>query len=170
MAASSQNYYEFEGIGGQYNSYVFSTRSDLIYEIRFTPTPYLFGHQSPYSNHIFEFSILLLVNPTQKEPVYDALVSHTVAAVIEDFYKQNDQYIMIYICDSSDGRQMVRNRKFNSWFEYFSATDYLKIDKVITDADGERFPVSLIVKDSNPKLLDIFRDFTHLVDGYSKDE
>ncbi len=36
--------------------------------------------------------------------------------ILQDFFK-NENYILGYTCDVSDGREMARKRLFNRWFE-----------------------------------------------------
>lgn len=61
--------YSFVFIGGKNNLYRFETKSFIIYEISFKPTPYLFDNEiSEISKLIFEFSILVFENPNTKLP------------------------------------------------------------------------------------------------------
>ncbi|SEN74402.1 hypothetical protein SAMN05216436_1218 [bacterium A37T11] len=45
--------YDFENLGGHKNSYVFITKANLVYEIRFTATPYLFGEDLKFADYIY---------------------------------------------------------------------------------------------------------------------
>lgn len=89
---------------------------------------------------------------------------------MEHFFGFNSQTIAVYICDSSDKRQLVRQRKFEGWFNYFKGTDYIKMDESIKDLDGIVFPISLIIKRSNPFRTEIFEAFTKMVEGYNHDK
>ena len=109
--------YEFEFRGNINNSYGFETDLGIVYEVKFRPTNYLLGDETtPYANYIFEFIIEIAFNPLGKNPPLDLLVSGTIADIIKDFYFKKDQSICIYICDSSDGKQELRRRKFDDWF------------------------------------------------------
>lgn len=162
--------YEFAYIGGPKNSYTFQTIGLIIYEIKFTPTPYLFGENSLLGSHIYEFSIIVADNQTARNPAFDERTSHTIAAIFTHFYERSDEYITIYICDSSDGRQLTRQRKFNYWFYYFVKNDFVKYDDTIRDSAGEKYPVSLILKDQNPYKAQIISEFIALVSGYNLDK
>lgn len=160
--------YKFEFIGLDYNSYIFETNSKIIYEIQFKATPYLFDASHEYAKFTFEFVIAVLYNPLQGRPPLDANTSRTIAKIFEDFYKRFSNIVTIYICESSDNKQMVRHRKFNIWFEEFHENMFLKIDTVFTDTQGTRVPSSLIIKKDNPFRTQIFDEFVKISESYDK--
>jgi hypothetical protein len=159
--------YEFTFQGGINNSYLFETTNEVFYEIKFTPTPYLFENEPILSTNTYEFSIIVVYNPQGVSPVFDPKTSLTIAAIFTEFYEKNDKLITIYICDSSDGRQMVRKRKFDYWFQFFVKDDYVKYNDIIIDLNGERFPVSLIIKSENPHKSLIISSFIKIIEGYN---
>ncbi|TAE21651.1 MAG: hypothetical protein EAZ91_24970 [Cytophagales bacterium] len=66
---------------------------------------------------------------------------------------------MLYICDSSDGKQAARKRKFDDWFGYFNQVEFTKHDFPITDIkDGITYYNSVILKNSNPYLEEILAE------------
>lgn len=160
--------YKFEFVGEDCNSYVFETYSKIIYEIQFKPTPYLFDSSREYAKFTFEFVIAVLHNPLQGRPPLDTKSSRTIAKIFEDFYQRFNNIVTIYICESSDNRQMVRHRKFNIWFEEFHENMFLKIDTVFMDTQGVRVPSSLIIKKDNPFRTQIFDEFVKISDSFNK--
>jgi hypothetical protein len=167
MPKTENESYLFEFLGGNNNAYSFQTNAGHNYLITFKPTPYLFEFNPEFANDTFEFSIVLAENETHKIVAQDVATSVTIAEIVNDFYSNYEGYITIYICDSSDGKQHIRNRKFNSWFNYFKGTEYIKIDKAFIDSDGGSFPVSLILKSNNPYRTKIFDAFTTMIEGYN---
>jgi hypothetical protein len=159
--------YNFFYLKGEDNSYLFETESELIYEIKFKPTPYFFSKNTTYSDNTYEFVIEIFYNPTSISPPFDKRVSKTISDIFEDFYLKNSETVTIYICDSSDGRQMARSRKFHIWFEEFQHENYLKIDVILVDSAKNRFPTSLILRRNNPYLLQIFEEFENITSGYN---
>jgi hypothetical protein len=154
------NYY-FEG--GQNNSYFFETKGELIYEIIFKPTPYLFELENiEIIENTFEFSILLKYNANLKLPSNDRKIGATIVAIFMDFYSRKNNAISIYICESSDGKELVRKRKFDQWFQEYNDDTFIKIDKNLIDKNNNKFPVSLIISNSNPYEEQIFKAFVHL--------
>jgi Family of unknown function (DUF6169) len=161
--------YDFAFWGGINNTYPFQTQQRVVYEVNFKPTPYLF--EDPlYRQNTYELSIIVADNPTSRRPIFDTKVSHTVAAIFEDFYLSSDEYLTIYICESADKRQNIRKTKFDRWFEHFAPVDYNKYDAGIKESSGEVYPVSLILKDKNPFKAAIIVAFIEIIAGYNQDK
>ena len=95
-----------------------------------------------------------------KNPPLDKLISKTISEIIKDFYYKKDGSVCIYICDSSDGRQELRRRKFDDWF-YSEEYGLIKIDEKIRDSKGNVYPISLIIQIGNPYFIEI-------IDGFRK--
>jgi hypothetical protein len=159
--------YDFEYKGGDNNVYTFQTGNGISYSITFKPTFYLFGEDSAFSQNTFEFSILVLINPTETTPPLDKAIPPTIASIFKDFYENATETIAIYICDSSDGRQLLRKRKFDDWFEYYKGQLFIKIDSGFKETDGTQYPVSLIIKETHPLRTQIFEEFLDVVNGYN---
>lgn len=148
--------YKFFFDGGNHNSYFFETNLEVIYEVKFKPTPYLFGNQQDeISDYIFELAVLVSYNPNEKFPFVDKKIGATVVAIFIDFYSKTGKAVTIYICDSSDGKQLVRKRKFDRWFSEFNHENFIKIDETLIDNNKNKFPISLILSKSNPFKLKI---------------
>ena len=118
--------YFFEG--GQNNSYFFETNEEIIYEVVFKPTPYLFELENiEILENTFEFSILLKFNPNAKLPSNDKKIGATVVAIFVDFYSHKSKSISVYICESSDGKELARKRKFDQWFREYNDETFIKV-------------------------------------------
>jgi hypothetical protein len=141
--------------------YLFDTDSKASYGIKFKPSPYIFGDDVPYGEYIYELSIYQYSH--NKSAGIDMKISYTIAAIFTHFYINSDEKIFIYICDSSEGKQLVRERKFSQWIEFFMSSSYIHIKERIVDNDGTIYPVSLIIKTKNPYRTDILNAFENLV-------
>ncbi|MEI7587740.1 DUF6169 family protein [Runella sp.] len=163
--------YSFNFLGGTDNIYSFQTKNEFAYEILFRPTPYLFGINSINSKFIYELIIRVARNnSSKKSPPFDQLVSPTIAEIFTNFYENAPKTIVIYICDSSDNRQLIRQAKFSRWFEYFDKNNFTKLDDSIRDSGGIIYPVSLIVKSNNPHKKAILLDFLEMIEGYNRNK
>jgi hypothetical protein len=157
--------------GGVDNSYVFETKSGIIYDIQFRPSPYLLGNENAeYANDIFEFIIDILYNPFDKSPPYDKLVSVTIAEVFRDFYLKKSETVCIYICDSSDNRQDIRRRKFEQWFYEYQDNSFSKFDDKFIDSHKNIFPISIILKKKNPNFSKIIEAFNTTILSFNTDK
>ena len=122
--------YSFLFEGGNQNSYYFETQMGLIYEIRFKPTPYLFGNEmQSIANNVFEFGILMQFNPTLKFPSEDKKIGATVVAIFIDFYNRIGNAVSIYICDSSNGKEFIRKENSMLGFQNLMMKYFLKLTK-----------------------------------------
>jgi hypothetical protein len=163
--------YPFFFDGGANNIYAFETDLGISYEVKFRPTNYLLGDETtPYANSIFEFIIEVAYNPLGKNPPLDKLVSGTIAEIIKDFYFKKDQSICIYICDSSDGKQELRRRKFDDWFYAHDQYGLIKMDEHIRDSKGNSYPISLIIQRDNPYFIEIIDGFRKIAMHYNTDK
>ncbi|HAH53896.1 MAG TPA: hypothetical protein DCM02_01060 [Flavobacterium sp.] len=162
--------YNFEFIGGVNNSYTIVTSSDVVYEIKFKPSTYLVEYENLDDNSIFEFVIEVIYRPENVALTLDKLLAPTINEIFKDFYNLNNDYVTIYICDSSDGKQFVRKRKFDYWFSEFNDYTFVKFDDIILDANKNSFPISFILKRNNPNFVKIFKAFTAVITDNNQDK
>ncbi len=139
------------------------------YEIYFVKTPYYFQEYNLFNDNVFELVIKLIeFNDTfKKKPALDPHIPPTIAAIFLDFF-QNHEKVVVFSCDTSDRKQAVRNRKFDSWFLQFNDNTFIKLNGVIEDYDNEiQYFMSLIMKNNNPLKVEIIEAFEELTQGLS---
>ncbi|MEY3417525.1 MAG: hypothetical protein RL060_1637, partial [Bacteroidota bacterium] len=73
--------YSYFFVGGLNNSYFFETVNDIIYEIKFKPSSYLFDNHInlDIADLVFEFVIGIAEKPANLKPPLDKKISVTVA-------------------------------------------------------------------------------------------
>lgn len=158
--------FRFEGSNG--NIYAFTTSTGIAYLVRFKPTPYIISEEWVFHTDVYELVIDLVDNPTGKPPTLDLVVPATLASIIRDFYTRTSLAITIYICDSSDGRQKSRERKFANWFQAYNPGTMVRFDYMIQDkTDGKSYYITLITSLWNPYIHDIIIEFQRVFDGYN---
>lgn len=94
--------------------------------------------------------------------VKDELVKQTIRIIIETFFLENNP-IVLYICDMSDGKQAVRNRLFSIWYNEYENKDcftYLSTKVEVEDTD---YYASIIIKNSNPQKEEIKKSFEKFI-------
>lgn len=67
---------------------------------------------------------------------------------------------LIYVCDASDSKELLRKRKFDVWFRQYDDGTIIKIDGHIAIENFEIYNAILIHKD-NPKknrFIEAFND------------
>ena len=134
------------------NSFVFETKFGLRYNVGFAED-YSFLEEGVYQFYI--------VNLSHDHAQEDSLVKETICALLEAFFNA-EPATMLYICDTSDNRQEVRDRLFRNWFsEYAYLGAFTMINECIT-FDGVRYFASIMLRNDHPQYENIknaFRDF-----------
>lgn len=88
----------------------------------------------------------------------DPLVKETVWAIIEVFFRENSN-VLLYVCDTSDGRQASRDRLFDIWFyEYEKQEEYIHLTAKV-ESDSIYYFASVILKITHPHLDEIKEAF-----------
>lgn len=149
----------------RHTAFRFATVYELTYEVRFTPSGYLFPKYPELNDYTFELVIKLVANATGSRTPPDPRIVATVAVIFSAFLEQNKR-VVVYICDTSDKRQAVRARKFGGWFEqYQSTTGLYKVDQTIMDGQGVIYLMSLVTRADNPLRRQAFDAFDELITG-----
>ena len=85
-----------------------------------------------------------------------------IFCIIEDFFKANPE-ILLYLCETGDGKQASRNRLFVRWFREYAKKSLYYFDTVAINAEGIENFAAIIVQKKNPKLNEILEVFNHVV-------
>lgn len=143
---NSQSPYKVETLG---SGYVFTTNSNVQYSVHFTEE-FSMGDCETYQ---FMFSKL-----TKEHTSFDNNIRNTLITIINEFFRVN-QNVLLYICDTSDNREASRSRLFIHWFKQFAKEGAFEFRSANTTIEGEGFYAAIIVKNDNPKLDAILKDF-----------
>jgi Family of unknown function (DUF6169) len=155
--------YDVEFAGGKFNSYFFQTESEIVYEVTFKPSSYIFEENASFNDQTFEFSVMPIENPRNVNPPLDKRIPNTLASIFFDFFQQHER-IVVYVCDTSDMRASARFRKFNQWFDWYKGTAFMKVDMQMgRDSSGEIYFTSLIMRLENPCADEIVAAFRKLI-------
>lgn len=137
------------------NSFLFRTQYGLIYNVGFSQDTLL-----PSIENVYHFYI---VNKDDSHFRYDPLLFKTIEAIIMAFFEQEPN-VLLYFCDTLDGRQSFRNRLFKSWFDRYPGKEhYTLVNKSITYDDVSYFG-AIILRKSHPDHDLIVRQFITYVD------
>ena len=130
-------------------NYIFETERGIHYSLSFEEdTP--FGGCETYQ--------FIIDKIDRVRSPHDPKVEDTILAIIDAFFTEW-QNVLLYICDTSDGREANRNRLFLSWFEKHAQPGRFTIRTANAFVEGQGFYAAIIVENSNPKLADITDDF-----------
>lgn len=141
-------------------NYIFETERGIHYSISFEEdTP--FGGCETYQ--------FIIDKIDRVRSPHDPKVEKTILAIIDEFFAER-QNVLLYICDTSDGREANRNRLFLSWFEKHTQPGRFTIRTANAVVEGQGFYAAIIVENSNPKLTDITEDFERTAQALTADK
>ena len=104
----------------------------------------------------------IINNESNTPSPLDTKLRDTVFILIEAFFNVNPE-ILLYICETGDGKQQFRSRLFVRWFNTYSGRDaYILETAEVKDGETNNF-AALIVQKSNPKLSKILSEFDETI-------
>lgn len=139
------------------NTYRFMTDFDVDIAISFDVDEMLVSCES------YQFNIS---NVNKKMSPRDSKIRDTVIAIIENFFERN-QVALLYICETGDKKQAMRNRLFESWFVYANAQEkYTIMVANIEDEEGIENYAAVILRKDNPQFVEIVAEFTNTINMF----
>lgn len=104
----------------------------------------------------------IINNESNTPSPLDTKLRDTVFILIEVFFNVNPE-ILLYICETGDGKQEFRSRLFVRWFNTYSGREaYILETAEVNDGETNNF-AALIVQKSNPKLSKILSEFDETI-------
>ena len=145
------------------------------YKVTFDATTNLYKFASAYNvsfsvgfeeNELLESGAsyqFVLTNYEGKKSPHDLKVRDTVLAIIEEFFLKNEA-ALLYICETGDGMQKMRNRLFHFWFSIYAENDeFLFLPQVVYDEEDNENYAALIIRRDNPSFNDLVTEFTNTI-------
>lgn len=95
-----------------------------------------------------------ITNVNKHRSPRDMKVRDTVIAIIDNFFETNE-FALLYICETGDRKQALRNRLFDSWFAYANGKEqYVIMVANIQDLEGVNNYAAMILRKDNPNFVD----------------
>lgn len=142
----------------EFGDFVFQTCHKIIYGVAFLEDSPIGGCAT------FQLTIS---NKNDRHEAFDPSVRATILSIIEVFFCENNN-VLIYICDTSDGREAVRNRLFLKWFEDYADNHRFYFRTAHAVIEGEGFFAALIAELSNPQIEAVKQNFERTAKELSK--
>lgn len=131
-------------------AYLFTTEHKVRYRIDFLPDDMV------QSNESFQFIIQNLNNAPSPR---DSAIKDTIIAIIEEFFDKNSS-TLLYICETTDGMQSMRNRLFGYWLEQYKEKERFTVLSVaVKDMEGVMNYISIIIRNDNPYKEMVLQEF-----------
>lgn len=135
-------------------AYEFFTRHGVHYAVDFVEDDFLLSAIS------YQFTI---VNVNHLASPNDKDVRDTILTIIDEFFIQN-RCALLYICETGDGKQSMRNRLFVSWFESNKKkNDFVIMTADIPDEEGIMNYAALIIPVDSPDFEKVVTEFKETV-------
>lgn len=128
----------------------FQTDFGIHYSVSFSKEDIILGGCGTYQ--------LIIRKIEDARSRHDPKVEATILAIIHEFFRSNLE-VMLYLCDTSDGREESRNRLFLSWFDKYIEKNCFTICKAHAEVEGEGLFLCIIIDNRNPNLKAITTDF-----------
>ena len=132
------------------SDFMFQTDLGIHYIVSFSKEDIVLGGCNTYQ--------LIIRKIEEARSPHDPKVEATILAIIKEFFRSNLE-VMLYLCDTSDGREESRNRLFITWFDRYIDKDGFIIRKAHTQVEDEGMFLCIIVDKRNPRLKAITDDF-----------
>ena len=101
-------------------------------------------------------------NQSHQPSPLDQKLRETILLLIEAFFASNPD-ILLYICETGDGRQAFRSRLFVRWFNTYTNRDaYIMKTAEVKEGKTKNF-AAVIVQKSNPRLEEILAEFNETI-------
>jgi hypothetical protein len=149
--------YKVEEMGD--NSFMFETKHGIVYSVGFLQDI------SFYGEGVYQF---YLINMAGKTISADKNISETVRVIIEEFFAHKES-VMLYICDTTDGRQAPRDRLFRIWFEAYMLNGSYSLHTESMIIDNIRYYSSILMRKDHPKLVQVLSSFTNFFREHSQE-
>ena len=123
---------------------------------------FMIGFMDDYSiwqEGAYQFTI---TNQSRQPSPFDQKLRETILLIIEAFFAANPD-ILLYICETGDGRQAFRSRLFVRWFNTYSRRDAFVMQTAEIQEGKTKNFAALIVQKSNPRLSDILAEFEETI-------
>ena len=133
--------------------YLVETNYDLLFKIGFM------DDYSIWQSGAYQFYIN---NESPRPSPNDEKLKATVFRIIEAFFAANPD-ILLYICETGDGRQALRSRLFVRWFNSYAGRDAFVMKTAEVQEGKTRNFAALIVLKSNPRLNEILAEFDETI-------
>ncbi len=124
----------------------FTTDAGITYEIEFTALDSDTFPALPTPARFYLIDVFPLHTDWHELTEVDIRIGQTIASIVDQVIRQNNTAI-VYSCETTDGREKARYRKFSQWFSWYNDGTFLKYDAEISSATRQYF-ISVLIRHS----------------------
>ena len=132
------------------SDFMFQTDLGIHYIVSFSKEDIVLGGCDTYQ--------LIIRKIEEARSPHDSKVEATILAIIKEFFQSNFE-VLLYLCDTSDGREAPRNRLFITWFDRYIDKYSFTIREAHAQVEVEGLFIFILVDKRNPNVKAIIADF-----------
>ena len=137
--------------------YVFQTDTGIIYSILFKPDMDIAGCPS------YQF---VIDRQSNNKVSHSKWVKDTIISIILGFFENNND-ILLYICDTDDGREANRNRLFIKWFTEAADKSLFTIKLAHCKVEHITFYGAIVLMKTHHQYDKILKEFEMMTENLS---
>lgn len=109
----------------------------------------------------------IIGNESHQKSPNDLKLRDTIICIIEAFFEENPD-ILLYVCETGDGKEMMRNRLFLRWLKDYVRKERFFVEHIEIEAEGITNFAAIIVQKTNPRLDVIIDEFRSAIEELQK--
>lgn len=147
-----------------HNYFQFTTSAGIVYACYFLSYSEYFKEYKGIAENIYSFNVEILKGGKAKGS-NDDRIGRTIIEILKLFLSGLENAV-VYVCDTSDGKELFRKRKFDLWFKKYDDGTIIKIDGLIVTTDFNIYNAMLIHKENRLKntFIEAFTDLNRSSD------
>lgn len=115
------------------------------------------------SSEAYMFNI---TNVNRQKSPRDIKIRDAIVAIIDNFFEENS-VALLYICETGDSKQAMRNRLFESWFAYANEKEqYTIMVANVCDMEGVDNYAAMILRKDNPYFVEYVSEFNKTINMF----
>jgi hypothetical protein len=140
------------------NYFEFTTSDGTVYLCYFLSYSEYFKNYGEIAGNIFSFNVDI-VRGRKTGISSDERVGRTIIEIVKGFLSGLENAV-VYVCDTSDGRELLRKRKFDQWFRKYDDGTIIKVNGHIAVPNFNIYNAILIHKENQKKnkFIEAFND------------
>lgn len=106
---------------------------------------------------------IIINNENHKSSPNDVKLKQTLFAIFEEFFAMN-QEVLLYLCETGDGKQAFRNRLFLRWFNQYENKNAYILISATGIVEGQENFAAMIIRRDNPDADIVISEFNETVE------
>lgn len=140
------------------NYFEFTSANGTVYLCYFLSYSEYFKDYKEIAGNIFSFNVDV-VHGRKTGISSDERIGRTIIEIVKNFLSGLENAV-VYVCDTSDGRELLRKRKFDQWFRKYDDGTIIKVNGHIAVPNFNIYNAILIHKENQNKnrFIEAFND------------